>query len=95
MAKFLLRPASVSRPLEKNSFVPLYYQIQILLMEKIHSGELNDGDLLASEGELASTYQVSRTTARQGLRGLKVRGYTQGQRGRGTFITMQRVSENE
>jgi GntR family transcriptional regulator len=95
VANLSLRPVSVSRPLEKNSFVPLYYQIQILLMEKIHSGELHDGDLLASEGELASAYQVSRTTARQALHGLKVRGYAQGQRGRGTFITMQRISEDE
>src|SRR5579862_953182 len=55
------------RPLDKSGFIPLYYQIQRALMEKISSGELSTGDPLASEEELARIYQVSRMTARQAL----------------------------
>ncbi|NYF91600.1 GntR family transcriptional regulator [Tunturibacter empetritectus] len=85
--------ASAVRSLDKNGFVPLYYQIQRALIEKIHSGELRKGDLLASEGELARAYQVSRVTARQALQGLKARGYAFSQRGRGTFVTKSKVEE--
>ncbi|MDQ2834749.1 MAG: GntR family transcriptional regulator [Acidobacteriota bacterium] len=64
----------------------MYFQIQRALTEKINSGELGQGDLLASEWELARAYQVSRITARQALHGLKSSGHAFSQRGRGTFV---------
>jgi GntR family transcriptional regulator len=85
---------SAAHPLDKNGFIPLYYQIQRALMEKIHSGELSEGDSLASEEELARTYQVSRMTARQALHGLKSRGYALSQKGRGTFVTKPKLEKN-
>lgn len=88
------RLAAAIQPLDKNSFIPLYYQIQSALMERIHSGQLSEGDLLASEEELARTYQVSRMTARQALHGLKSRGYAQSQKGRGTFVTRPKLEKN-
>jgi GntR family transcriptional regulator len=72
--------------LDKSGFTPLYYQIEHILMEKIQSGALSEGDALESEGELARAYKVSRMTARQALHGLKVRGYAVSQKGRGTFV---------
>jgi GntR family transcriptional regulator len=86
--------ASAVHTLDKNGFIPLYYQIQRALMEKIHSGELSEGDLLASEEELARVYQVSRMTARQALHGLKARGYALSQKGRGTFVTKPKLEKN-
>jgi GntR family transcriptional regulator len=86
--------ASAVHTLDKNGFIPLYYQIQRALMEKIHSGELSEGDLLASEEELARVYQVSRMTARQALQGLKARGYALSQKGRGTFVTKPKLEKN-
>jgi GntR family transcriptional regulator len=69
------RNESAFHPLDKNGFIPLYFQIQRALMEKIQSGELSEGDPLASEEELSRYYQVSRMTARQALhmrqRGMK------------------------
>ena len=65
--------APTVRPLDKGGFIPLYFQIQQALMEKIHAGELSEGDSLASEEELARIYQVSRMTARQALHGLKTK----------------------
>ncbi len=41
MPKSQIQPASTVRPLDKSGFIPLYYQIQRALMEKIHSGELS------------------------------------------------------
>jgi GntR family transcriptional regulator len=80
--------------LDKNGFIPLYYQIQRVLMEQIRSGELSEGDALASEGELAHRYGVSRMTVRQALHGLKTSGYAVSQRGRGTFVTRPKMEKN-
>jgi GntR family transcriptional regulator len=80
--------------LDKHGFIPLYYQIQRVLMEKIRSGELSEGDAFASEGELARIYGVSRMTARQALHGLKTSGYAVGQKGRGTFVTRPKMEKN-
>jgi GntR family transcriptional regulator len=86
--------SSAVHTLDKNGFIPLYYQIQRALMEKIHSGALTEGDLLASEEELARVYQVSRMTARQALHGLKARGYALSQKGRGTYVTKPKLEKN-
>jgi DNA-binding GntR family transcriptional regulator len=85
---------SAVQPLDKNGFIPLYYQIQRALMEKIRSGELSEGDSLASEEELSRTYQVSRMTARQALHGLKTSGYAFSEKGRGTFVTRPKLEKN-
>jgi GntR family transcriptional regulator len=80
--------------LDKNGFIPLYYQIQRALMEKIQSGELTEGDPLASEEELSRLYQVSRMTARQALHGLKTSGFAFSEKGRGTFVTRPKLEKN-
>jgi GntR family transcriptional regulator len=80
--------------LNKHGFIPLYYQIQQALLEKIRLGELADGDLLDSEEELARTYQVSRMTARQALQGLKMQGVAVSRKGRGTYVSRPKVDKN-
>jgi GntR family transcriptional regulator len=85
---------STVQPLDKNGFIPLYYQIQRALMEKIQSGELSEGDPLASEEELSRAYQVSRMTARQALHGLKTNGYAYSEKGRGTFVSRPKLEKN-
>lgn len=85
---------SAIQPLDKGGFIPLYYQIQRALMEKIQSGALSEGDSLASEEELSRTYQVSRMTARQALHGLKANGYAFSEKGRGTFVTRPKLEKN-
>ena len=94
MSKPLVQSRSTARPLDKNGFIPLYFQIQRALKEKIHSGELSEGDALPSEEELARAYQVSRMTARQALHGLKTSGYAFSQKGRGTFVTRPKLEKN-
>jgi len=84
----------IVQPLDKNGFIPLYYQIQRVLMEKIQSGQLTEGDPLASEEELSRIYQVSRMTARQALHGLKANGYAFSEKGRGTFVTKPKLEKN-
>lgn len=82
-------------PLNKQGFIPLYYQIEQALLQRIQSGELAPGDPLDSEEELSRRYQVSRMTARQALHGLKVSGHAFSQKGRGTFVTRPKFEKNE
>src|SRR5579875_2371783 len=53
--------------LDRNSFVPLYYQLQEVLKERIESGLWRPGDAIPSEPELASALGVSRVVVRQAL----------------------------
>ncbi len=55
----------VFEPLDKNSFVPMYFQIQTQLLKQIQSGQLRAGDALPGEEELTRIYGVSRMTSRQ------------------------------
>jgi GntR family transcriptional regulator len=81
-------------PLDKNSFTPMYFQIQSHLLKMIQSGELRAGDSVPSEEELARVYGVSRMTSRQALQSLKNQGYAAGQKGRGTFVTQPKVEKD-
>ncbi len=66
--------------------VPLYQQIFVILQNKILSGELVPGDLVASEQELCEEFGVSRITARRALNELANRGLVDRKRGRGTRV---------
>lgn len=94
MPKPEVRSDAFALPLDKGGFIPLYHQIQRVLAEKIHSGELVVGDCLPSEFELARSYRVSRVTARQALHSLKSRGYAISQRGRGTYVARPKLEKS-
>jgi GntR family transcriptional regulator len=75
------------RELDRNSFVPLYYQLQEVLKEQIESGVWQPGDPLPSEPELARRFGVSRVVVRQALAILEDDRQIARVRGRGTFVT--------
>lgn len=81
-------------PLDKNSFTPMYFQIQNQLLKLIQSGKLRAGDLLPSEEELTRICGVSRMTARQALQGLKAQGLATRQKGHGSFVSQPRVEKD-
>lgn len=72
--------------LDRNSMVPLYYQLKEQIYEKIRSGELKSGDLLPSESELCEAYHLSRGTVRQAITILAEKGYLVRERGKGTCV---------
>jgi GntR family transcriptional regulator, N-acetylglucosamine utilization regulator len=49
--------------LDRQSVVPLYYQIQQQLLEQIRAGHLKVGDPVPSEQEISARLRVSRMTA--------------------------------
>jgi GntR family transcriptional repressor for pyruvate dehydrogenase complex len=56
------------------------------IKNKIISGELKDGDMLASQDEMAKSMQISRPSLREALRRLQLMGLIEFQHGRGTFV---------
>lgn len=72
--------------LDRASFVPLYYQLQEVLKERIESGDWSPGDALPSEPELARSLGVSRAVVRRALSILEDDRQIERVRGRGTFV---------
>lgn len=71
--------------------IPLYYQLETLLREKIRSGDLTEGAKLPTENELIEQYGVSRVTVRQALAALVRDGLLERAAGRGTFVKRPRL----
>lgn len=67
--------------------IPLYYQLETSLRDRLLSGEFAEGDLFPSEKILGRQYGVSRMTVRQALSSLVKDGLISRQPGRGTFVT--------
>lgn len=80
--------------LDRQSFVPLCYQIQHRFLEQIRSGVLKAGQPLPSEQEIADRMGVSRMTARHALKALCSLGVAYSERGRGTFVSRMKLEKN-
>ncbi len=66
--------------------VPLYYQLENVLRQKILSGDISVGERLPTEVELSLQYHVSRITVRQALASLVRDGLIERRQGSGTYI---------
>jgi len=71
----------------KDRSIPLYYQLETILREKISSGEYGPGDSFPTEDQLVQSYRVSRITVRQALSALEKDGLITRKRGRGSLVT--------
>jgi GntR family transcriptional regulator len=80
--------------LDRHSPLPLYYQIQQMLLGNIRSGFLKAGDPLPSEKEIAAKFRISRMTARQALKSLSDMGAAYSQRGKGTFVSGAKLEKD-
>lgn len=80
--------------LDRNSPVPLYYQLKTILIERIHNNEWSTGAMFPGEQELQDEYELSRTTVRQTLSEMVNEGYLVRHRGKGTFVAKPKVTYN-
>lgn len=80
--------------LDRQSVVPLYYQIQQHLLGHIRSGGFKPGAPLPSEEVISKRLRVSRMTARQALKSLCSLGVAYSQRGKGTFVSAVKLEKN-
>lgn len=72
-----------------DSVVPLYFQVQHLIMSRIERGEYPPATRIPSEHELGRELDVSRVTIREALRGLVRDGFLVKIQGKGTFVVEQ------
>lgn len=80
--------------IDKDSYTPMYAQIQQQLLDMIRSGKVQPGDLLPSEEELGRMHNISRMTARQALQALKIQGFAVRQKGKGTFVARPKMEKD-
>jgi DNA-binding transcriptional regulator YhcF (GntR family) len=84
------RPRLAASP---GSVVPLYFQLQEILKEKIEIGLWSAGEAIPPEADLCATYGVSRTVVRQALAILEQDRQIIRVRGSGTFVAVPKVEQ--
>lgn len=74
------------RKVDKNSPIPMYYQLKELIKEMIENEELKPKDPIAPERELCEYHDVSRMTVNKAITSLVTEGYLYREQGRGTYV---------
>lgn len=80
--------------IDRQSPLPLYYQLKQMLVEKIQAGQWNPGDILPTEKQLQNEHDLSRTTVRQAIRELELEGLVTRYRGKGTFVSEPKLTHS-
>ena len=81
--------------IDKNSPIPVYFQLKEDILEKISQGYWKVGDCINSERELSEQYGVSRMTIRQALGELVQDGVLVREKGKGTFVCEPKVKQQD
>ena len=76
-----------------NHHLPLYAQVENVIIDRISDGSLPPGTRLPSEDDLVQEYAVSRTTIRAAIQSLIQRGLVEIRRGKGTFVTHPKITQ--
>ena len=77
--------------IDKNSPLPLYYQLKQIILAEVKAGNLKSNDRLPVEFDLCDMYGLSRTTVRQAISELVSEGYLYKEKNRGVFVAMPRA----
>jgi GntR family transcriptional regulator len=80
--------------IDYSSPLPYYFQLKELLAKEIKKGRLKPGQQIPSEFKLCEQFRVSRTVVRQAISSLVQNGYLNREKGRGTFVTKPKITEN-
>lgn len=79
--------------IDKNSVIPLYFQVKEYLRSQIQSGQYKVDELIPSERELAEEFEINRLTVRQAINELVQEGLLYRQRGVGTFVSSPKIEQ--
>jgi DNA-binding GntR family transcriptional regulator len=88
----VILPLSIFSKLNRNSSVPLYFQISELLEKSILSGQLSAGDRLENEISICERLGLSRPTIRRAIEELVDKGLLVRRRGLGTQVVHGQVT---
>src|ERR1700722_9810673 len=75
------------------SRLPLYAQVENVIIDRISNGSWPPDSRLPSEDSLVQEYAVSRTTIRAAIQSLIQRGLVEIRRGKGTFVTHPKITQ--
>ena len=81
--------------IDKNSPIPVYFQLKNDLVKKIAQGVWKPGECISSERELCEIYNVSRMTIRQAIGELVQEGILTRVKGKGTYVCKQTVKQQD
>src|SRR6267143_5231502 len=87
--------SSERAPAKNRNGVPAYQRIQSAIRKRIDSGQLQPGDAVASERDLAKIHHVSLMTARHALATLEREGIVERRRGISTFVAGPKIHFNK
>jgi len=90
--KIMREMEELKRSLDAKSPIPLYYQIEEKIREKIQTGIYLPGQKIPSETELYSILGVSRNTIRKAYQDLYAEGLIEKKQGKGTFVCVPKIS---
>lgn len=79
--------------LNKNTPVPLYYQLKMQILQLIEKSVIQAGDLFPPENDLCELLNVSRPTIRQAFSELVNEGYINRHKGKGTFVSTPKIND--
>src|ERR1700757_5458086 len=71
----------------------LYARVETVLAGEITGGDLKVGDQLPTEDSLIARFGVSRITVRRAIQNLVSRGLVEIHRGKGTYVTRPKITQ--
>lgn len=80
--------------INKNTPVPLYFQLKELILADIKNGTYKEGCLIPTEKDISNTFQISRTTVRQAISELVQEGWLYRVKSKGTFVSQPKISQD-
>ncbi len=72
--------------LNRDTPMPLYFQLKCLILKRIQNGEFAAGETIPTEAELQETFGISRSTIRQAITELVRDGWLERKTSKGTFV---------
>ena len=85
---------NVAVSIDTESPMPLYYQIQRELTERIVRGDYSDSGKLPSESQLQAEFNVGRATIRKAIDELAKRGLVVKHHGKGVFLAPPKMEQH-
>ncbi|OON96515.1 MAG: GntR family transcriptional regulator [Candidatus Epulonipiscioides saccharophilum] len=82
------------KKIDKLAPIPMFYQLKQILLHDIESNFYPVGTMIPTELELSKMYSISRTTVRQAVLDLVREGYLTRQKGKGTLVAKQKLSNS-
>lgn len=91
----IIRRAGEDKTMFSTKGIPLYYQTENYIREKILNGEWEVGSRIPTELQLMEMFQISRATLRQAISDLVNEGILERCQGKGTFVRRRLAYNND